>query len=979
MALFGSSGPKIAPDTLRSNAVLDLLELISEGPIQGLVTNDDKSVYLDNVPVENDDGSYNFQGYTSEFRQGTRDQLPMSTLTYVEEENDVNLKVYHAVPLVQEVSNPDYTDCRLVFNIPALQAENVKSGNVYADTISFQIEVQYLGGDWQDSGFGIINVYGKCTSNYQLMKQFTLPQNPSGDSSPWLLRVTKITGDSTDTYNNPDIEVVLTNDLYLQSVVGLVNRQFTYPRSCMMHLSLNAQSFGTSLPVRSYEVYGLILQVPSNYDPVARTYSGLWDGTFKSAYSNNPAWVFYDMLVNNVYGLGQYISVSQVDKYALYQIGVYCDEQVPDGYGGTEPRFTFNMQIKDAKEAYQALSTIASAFRCMPYWSSGAVTLSQDSPADPVLLVTPANVVEGSFSYTSTALKARHTTATVRWTNPDLNYQDDYETVDDNYAINRYGYRELQIDAVGCTSRGQARRMGLWAISNELTNTQSVTYRAGYDHAVIMPGDIVEIQDPTLANADFGGRLEAGSTSTRLFLDRVVQVPPGTFVSVSVVLPDGSIGTSQVSGARAGMNVDTGAQGADSGVTVDVQSSESYDTADSSVFVTTSLDTTVDSGEAVNNPDRLDLYSVLDLATALPLSPTPGAIWVLYTSTSTSCLFRVIGKNEVARGTYEINALQHNPDIYGYIDAQFLFDPSTVVGGGATIHSPTNLTFSEQFYYANGGYQQSLSISWATVTSGKPAAGYILQVNGPLNSLTTNQIGANSYTLYNAAPGEFDVQVQAVDATGNKSAPLTGSFTVTGWASVPTPSVTNLSLAGGGSNVFSTPTASISWTNDLNGSPSYPVTNVVRVYDRDSGNLLRTVTTSNPHYDYTLDLNTADGGPFRNLRFSVTGKAPSGAEGTAAVLDASNPAPVAVAPLVQAASGQVLVSYGVNESDIRGARVWVSSDSGFTPDPSNVTYDGANNPVGIPVSPGSYRVWVALYDVMGEVKLNLSSPVPITL
>lgn len=601
----GSSGGKEAKNTLRSKATLKIVDLLGEGEIRGLV-NGPRSIYFDNTPLMNERGDWNFDGVNYYFRAGLPDQSFIPGFTAIEAETGVGVQLKHNNPQIKTISDPDYTAATVTVRVPSLAQTN-DEGDINPNSVSFSIRVRYQGGAWINPFGGQLTISGKCTAPYDRQYYFQLPTNPSGPSAPWEIEVVRNTPDSESVKNQ--------NDIVFASYKGLIEQKFSYPYSAVIGIVIDAEEFGNAVPQRLYDVYGRIINVPSNYNPTTRTYSGIWDGTFKEEWTDNPAWVFYDLLTNDRFGLGDFILPEQVDKWGLYEIAQYCDELVPNGYGGQEPRMTFNGVIGNRREAYEAISDIASCFRGMAFWTSGSIVASQDSPKDPVVLAHPSNVIDGIFDGSTSGLKARHTVAMVRWNDPADLYRNSVEVVQNDEGIRRFGYRDTQIVATGCTSRGQAHRVGLWTLLSELFETETITYKAGLDHAGVRPGDIVAVQNPNVAGNDFGGRLAQGSTLGQLELDHEVTFEAGKTYSISVQMPDGKIEERDV---------------------VPV----AFDTPTTTAF----------------------------LSSNLSVVPDPQTMWVITSSTAAPQLFRVVAIREVEPHIYEVTGLEYEPAKFDAVD-----------------------------------------------------------------------------------------------------------------------------------------------------------------------------------------------------------------------------------------------------------------------------------------------------------------------
>jgi len=490
--------------TLFSRATAQIVDLLCEGEIEGLLDSVDpgKSIYFDEVLVQNADGTFNFEGVTIQTRVGTPSQTAVQGFDAVESSVSVSQEV-------TDVSSPQFTiteesidALRIIIQLPSLMIQNTENGDLLPHTVGISIEVSE-----NDSGgvfTEIVNneITGKTKSAYQRAYRIDLSSyTVAANDYPLIFKISRTTPEATETTTQDQI--------FVDSYVEIQEQKFEYPDSAYVAITVDSELFGGKIPKRSYEIQGLKIQHPSNYDPETRVYTGIWDGTFSEGYCNNPAWVMYDMLTNSRYGLGDDIDASQVDKAALYQIGIYCDELVDDGKGGQEPRFTLNAVITQRKEAYTVLNAIASVFRGMAFWSAGGVSFSNDQPKDPVRIVTNANVKDGDFTYSGVGLKARHSAVLVTWNDPLDFYRQQIEVVEDPDLIQRFGWRQLELVAFGTTSRAQAIRMGKWILQAESTETETVTYEAGWDHADTTPGQIIQISDEHRVGSRIAGRVLA--------------------------------------------------------------------------------------------------------------------------------------------------------------------------------------------------------------------------------------------------------------------------------------------------------------------------------------------------------------------------------------------------------------------------------------------------------------------------------------
>ena len=489
-----SHTPVEFPNDLQSRSTARILDLVSEGEIEGLFdsTHPLKSIYFDDVPIMNADESLNYEGVAMVERVGTPTQTPIPGFSAVETEITVNEKMTTISPVIESISDTDVDAIRIKVRIPSLYQQQ-SNGDLTGTTVNYLIEVQPNGGSYATVLDETLT--GKTSGPFEQQHRVEL----SSYAYPINVRMSRVTADSG--------AATLQNQVFWNSYTEIQEINLIYGDSAYYSLTLNSELFSGGIPRRSFDIKGIKIQHPSNYDPDTRVYTGIWDGTFITAYCNNPAWVFFDLLTNKRYGLGEKLTAAQVDKYALYTIGQYCDELVPDGFGGTEPRFETNGVIATRREAYTVVNAFASMFRGLTYWSAGGVSVSQDSPTDPVRVVTEANVLNGTFSYSGTGLKARKSAAAVSWNDPVDNYKQALEVIEDPAQINLYGLKTAKTQAFMCTSQGLARRLGKWILDSQRHETQTVTFTAGFDFADARPGEIIQIADRAMQNARLGGRV----------------------------------------------------------------------------------------------------------------------------------------------------------------------------------------------------------------------------------------------------------------------------------------------------------------------------------------------------------------------------------------------------------------------------------------------------------------------------------------
>lgn len=698
--------------TLRSRAYARVLDLVSEGEIEGLVDGA-KSIYLNGTPLQNADNSFNFQNVTFDTRTGTNTQTYIPAFGGVESETTVNTEVKASASIVRTISDADANAVRVTVSVPALFFQDDK-GDLDGRSVTIAIDVQPNGGSYAEALQDTIS--GKTTSKYQRSYRVSLT-----GSAPWNIRLRRITDDTT----NPRLQ----NKTFWDSFTTIIDSKLRYPNSALVSMRFDASSF-SGVPTRAYDLKMKRVQVPSNYDAATRTYTGAWNGTFQTAWTDNPAWCFYDLVTNSRYGLGEFIDPSQVDKWALYSIGQYCDELVDDGLGGTEPRFTCNLYLQTRAEAYKVVQDMASCFRSMVYWASGSLTLAQDAPSDPVALFTQANVVDGAFNYSGSAVKARHTVALVTWNDPADLYSQKVEYVEDQEAIARFGVVPTEVVAIGCTSRGQAARVGRWLLYSERHESETVTFRTGLEGAAVRPGQVIKVADASRAGVRLGGRVRSATTSA-ITTDAAVNLGAASWI-MYVMLPDGSVAQSQVASA---------------------------------------------SGNTVN------------LATPLAAAPQAGAQWILSGSTVEAQTFRVLTVVEQDGGLIEITGLKHDPDKFDAVETGLALQSRDITELTPVPAAPTNLVLTESLYTYQSEVRSQINIGWANVQG---ASTYRVQWSKDGNNFSEATTSVSDYDILNTTPGTFEIRVYAVGPTGKESAGYASATIVALGKTAPPANVTGL-------------------------------------------------------------------------------------------------------------------------------------------------------------------------------------------
>lgn len=507
----GSSHTPIeAKETGRSFQILRMLEVISEGEIEGLV-DDMKSVYLDKTPLVNADGSFNFKNVSVYANAGTQDQGVLQEFNSVEKEINVGTKVLKNKPIIKTVTDVNVTRIRMTLGVERLMVQEA-NGDTNPTSVTMVVEILKNN---SVVGTRTHTFNGKYSNTYREMFDINVPK------PPFSIRVSRVEPDSSTNK--------LQNNCFWASYTEIIDKEFAYPNTALVGIKIDSDYFG-NIPTRNYEINGLIIKVPSNYNPETHTYtSDFWDGSFKLSWTNNPAWIFYDLVTNTRYGMGKRLQDFNIDKWQLYAIGRYCDELVPDGFGGKEPRMTCNIWITDQRKAYDLINDICSIFRAMPVWNGQALTAIQDRKADPVWTYNNANTI-GGFTRQRSARKARHNTIQVEYIDASDFYEKKVESVSDDVAVARYGENVKKITAFGCTSRGQAYRTGRWLLETERLETETITFTVGQEGVMHLPYDVIEVADSQYAGVNVGGRVLAVN-GTQLTLDRPIQVDDNSYLS----------------------------------------------------------------------------------------------------------------------------------------------------------------------------------------------------------------------------------------------------------------------------------------------------------------------------------------------------------------------------------------------------------------------------------------------------------------
>lgn len=680
--------PVEQPDDLLSVAKLKMLLAIAEGEIQGDLTA--QQIFLNDTALANDDGTYNFTGVKWEYRSGTQDQTYIQGLPEIDNETSAGIKVTTSSPWVRQFTDLTLDAVRIKLSLPAQYAYK-DNGDMIGAVTQYAIDLSTDGGSWQAVVNGTFD--GKTTSEYQRDHRLDLPAATSG----WSIRVRRITADSSSTK--------LVNAFSVFSYAEVIDSKLRYPNTALLYIELDSSQFNGSVPKTTCKPKGKVVKVPTTYDPVSRTYSGTWAGDFKLAYTNNPAWVFYDLVLDEIYGMGTRVDASMIDKWELYAIAQYCDQMVSNGAGGTEPRFTCNVYIQNQQDAYNVLKDIAAIFRGIIFWGNDQVYVKADVPQDDVDFVYHAsNVIDGLFTYAGGSYKNRYTSCQVSWSDPQNHYSDTMEGVYDTDLVQRYGVNETQLTAIGCTTQSEAHRRGRWAIlSNAKDGT--ISFSVGLDGYIPLPAEVIGVADPFRAGKQNGGRLSAVNGLT-FKLDRAADYAAGDRLVLN--LPDGTAQTRTISSISADKKA----------VTVN---------------------------------------------TSYSMTPVAGAVWAIDSDNLAIQYFRVTSIASNDDGTFTISGVQHDPNKYRYIDDGVKIDPAPItVTPPGVMRAPTNIIISEVDYIAQGLTVASMQVTWDKVSNAIKYTAQWRKDNG--DWVNVGQTSSQGFTIQGIYAGVYDVRVRSVNA-----------------------------------------------------------------------------------------------------------------------------------------------------------------------------------------------------------------------
>lgn len=695
-AIYGAKGggggehtPVESKDSLLSESTAKILLAVSEGEIAGGL--DDTRVFLDDTPIGNPDGTKNFEGVTLEFRSGSEQQEYIQGIPSVDNDIAVGMELKDDQPYFRTINNTQLSAVRVRLSVPQLMRQH-DNGDTTGYRIDYAIDLSTDGAGYKELVKSAFD--GKTTSEYQRTHRVDLPKATTG----WQLRVRRLTKNQNTAR--------IADKVTIAAITEVIDAKLRYPNTALLFITFNARQFNNRIPKISVRPKGgILVKVPTNYDPINRTYSGVWDGTFKLAATNNPAWVFYDLVLNNRYGCGDRIKASQVEKWDLYKIAQYCDELVPDGHGGDgkEPRFLCDVYIQSQESAYQVLRDIAAIFRGMTYWSDNKVNAIADMPSTIFRTFTNANIVGGKPSYSGGSIQNRYTQALVSFTNIDNHSNDDVEPIADLKLQRRYGVRKLELSAIGCTRRSEANRRGRWALLTN-ANDRMISFATGLEGAIPSPGHIIAVADSSLAGRNTGGRISLVE-GRKITLDRTTSIKAGDRLIVN--LPNGG----------------------SEGRTV---------TAVNKKVVTVSVE-----------------YSQV---------PQKEAVWVVDSDDLAIQLYRVINISDNGDNTYTINGTIHTPDNYDHIDSGARIDerPITVIPPNVQ-RAPKNVRISSYSQVDQGIAFTTLRVDWEAAESAIAYEAEWRRDNGNwINTPRTSTLGFEVNGIY---AGRYQVRVRAINAS----------------------------------------------------------------------------------------------------------------------------------------------------------------------------------------------------------------------
>lgn len=708
--------PVESPDSLVSIGYARILDLISEGEIFGLVDGAN-SIYLNETPA-----STGFSNFTFDTRNGTQDQTYMAGFPQVESEVNVGIEWRAEQPYVRTVTDLNLSAVRFNLFVPALRKQNQTNGDITGYTIEYAVDLASGTGPYVEvmrSAFS-----GKTNSGYERSLRIDLPGQPAGG---WRIRLRRLTPNST--------AAAIADTVNIRSYTDIIDAKFRYPNSALVGINFDAQTFGGAIPKRSYHARGRIIRVPTNYDPESRLYNGVWDGTFKLAYTNNPAWIYFDLLLHPRYGLGDRINANQIDKWGLYQIGRYCDEQVDDGRGGKESRFTCNLFLQRQTDALKVLQDISSVFRGITYWGAGQAQVSADMPADPVFTYTNANVKDGKFTYQGSKRRTRYSVALVTWNDPADMYRAKVEYVSDAESIANpaIGVRQVSITAFGCTSQGQAQRAGRWALLTNKLEAESVNFSVGLEGIRARPGHIIRIADNDRAGRRIGGRLR-NPTLTSFVPDKAFEGPPTVFAGDTLTFAGDTL-------VYAGSTLDTGTVAPGNRVSV----------------------TLPDGTQETRVVQSFSGDGVITVTVPFSAVPLPSSIWAIDSDELATQTFRVIAIAEAGPLEFSVQAAKHVVGKHAAIDGGTILSTRPITAIPSSVQSPpTNVRAETDHVIEQYAAATVMTIAWDAAPG---AVAYDVEWRRESAEwVYAGRTGASEIDVRNVYAGNYQFRVKAINS-----------------------------------------------------------------------------------------------------------------------------------------------------------------------------------------------------------------------
>lgn len=923
-------------DTLRSSQSAEVVELIGEGELEGWAAWDAdgkpsalKSVYLDGTPVRNPDGSDNFKNVYVSAVWGTPQQRLNVGFRTPAAEYGVGVEVRKDRPVVRTVSDARVSQVRITVNVPQLTEQLTDKNKLTGSRVEYMIDID-AGGGFAACYAEPLVIEGKTTAEYPRSHVIDIPQT---GSAPWRFRVRKLSNDSNSS--------LISNKIFWSTYATIIRRDFSYPCSAVVQLRFRAKEF-SSPPTRGYLLRLLKVPCPANYVPRdlsplvnnevghyrsvgAGTSGGVWNGQFgPPIWTENPVWCWHALATNKLWGLGEHLDSSMLDRYELYEISKFCDELVPDGKGGMEPRFAMNLQLNTREEALKVLTNMAGAFRAITFWGPGGVMCSADRDSPPVRIFTEANVSGGKFVYAGTARNARHNVAIVGWNDPEDLYKQTWEYVPDEDAIDRMGFvNETEVIALGCTSKGQAHRFGRWMLMSEILRTEVVTFQTGLEGCGVLPGEVIDIQDQRNGER-LAGRL-VNATNSTFTLDAPATLRAGHSYVFGALLPDMTVRYSPI----------------------------------------------------LWNGLVSEEVTTINITTPLPLRPLPGAVWVVSDVVNPVTQWRVLGIKEVTETTVEITALRHLPHIYEMVDSGTNFSVPRPIKGTTAPGDVLGLKAELSLAKLNDTtYVRRLIVSWR---ASERASRYYCRYRAAGENWVTFSRSEPSFDIDNVDDVAYTIEVVAVNALGQKSAPAQIVWNGVLGTETDVTGLECLDAVGGNVDsdefrfrwdakpgaryrcqVLSVPegTATTAATQgDLTATTAPP----------DGCVILRNQLNTEPNFTYTYADNLSDT-LHRTIMFRVANVTGAGVSSHWRQMVVSNPAPQAPIITVKAGAQQIsVVADEPPEKDVVGIALWLSKGSPVATPPGNPNFKGAgvsHNFIGL-IAGVKYYVQAAYYDKFG--------------